>query len=371
MVRTKTTENILQFTQEKPIRSHDLGGYNSSVQGEQHLHNINHDILAYNQRSTSHNDLIEHFVNENTYSATLKDGTLNNFEKLEKLIQTSRSNYESDESYQVGTDFAGGELSNKLGENSIYNTYSVNKNKKLNTADKKDNSSGSKLGFFSTTTTDRSYGIQIKHIEKVDNRASPAGHNQFNNTSSYNRNMTKTPKQNKPRVVAYSPRSNIGYYFNEKIANNIKDNKEVSRDNSFSKEGKHNFNSDEKQVKKRKHNSYMNNLIISSTVKLAADSSNNYNRSINDKKVLSSNILNSTIKKNRSVDRRIFENKTNAQTKISVGELLSFKKNEKGRIVNTNTGVKEKNNSTITNHHENAQLGNSKAKSNFFNIKYV
>ena len=37
--------------------------------------------------------------------------------------------------------------------------------------------------------------------------------------------------------------------------------------------------------------------------------------------------------KNKSVDRRIFENRTNAQTRISVEELMSIKKNDKNKTM--------------------------------------
>jgi hypothetical protein len=359
MVRTKTMDNILQFA--------TSGGIDNTSPKKSVTHSIKNakEQQTPSQRSASyHNEILaQQYSNKDStktmntkYSMTLKGNstsTLNNLDKLEKLIQSSRSNFESDESYQVGTDFAIDELIK--GDSSIYNSFSVNKKGdviinytmnggfgKINTEKKKECAKT----FFQST--DR--GINIKKIEKIDRRVSP---NIFNNPNPYKtavRNISKTPKQNKPRVVAYSPRSNIGYYFNEKV-NQLKDpqhQQHLSRDQSFS-DLKPNFNNtDEKQIKKRKHNSYMNNLVVSSK----PIEGNSYNKSLLERKNNTNNSM-----KNRSV---MFENKTNAQTKISVSELLSFKKNDKGRIVNTNTNLKS---------HDNLMLKPNKTA--VFNIKYV
>jgi hypothetical protein len=315
MIRTKTMDNMLK-------------GKEASKGGFKPNHTVNTQQLV--QRSTSHND-----IKEGTNKAPLKDFNSQRTLKAEKLIQSSRSNYESDESSQAGNEFQVPEIAR--GHHSIYNSFTVNKKGEL--------SSHTLCGFNRMNTdkkaeTNKHLFHQTAEIKDV-NIASPVFHSQY---ITGNRNISITPKQNKPKITdAYSPRSNIGYYLNDRLTG-LKDTQMGSRDTSMSKEAVAGLlNSDEKQIKKRKHNSYI--TVVPNGKPIDGSS---YNKSL-----LGNNQINL---KNRSVDRRIFENKTNAQTKISVSELLSFKKNDKGRIVNTNTTF---------------GTNGNKTKSSFINIKYV
>jgi hypothetical protein len=274
MIRTKTMDNMIKGKE--------------ASKGYKPNHTINTQQLGH--RSTSHNDI---------------NGQKQNSHR-EKQIQSSRTNYEPD-------DQTGNEVADIIrGHHSIYNSFTVNKKGEVG---------NQTIGGFNKTTSGKKaesskYLFQTAETGQFKPSDSIVA-NVF--TSIANRNISKTPCQSKPKVTAYSPRSNIGNYMNDRLTNQ-KDTLAVSRDTSFSKETGDNFNCEDKHIKKRKHNSYITSQLQSSNNKSHFPQGN---------------------LKNHSVDRRMFENKTNAHTKISISQLLSFKKNDKGRIVNTTTTFKD------------------------------
>jgi len=264
------------------------------------------------------------------------------------------------------------------------------------------------------------------------------------------RSLSKTPKQNKPQVIGYSPRNNIQYVFNDGSNINITGNKQQmpngnfiikvkrkkssngnlnsiitsemvndenktgnSKNSSISKENTNNKNIINRKSKtnefepdnickisskngnnlhrykdfvkgKIKSNTNTNsnshticsNVIASKSntlysVNSISSQKNKNNVSIhkaseeigNKKRIIQKDYGNSNNSakktKNKSIDRRVL---TNAQTKLCVDDLLSFKKSEKTRGSPTYVVNREK------------TMGNNEAKyskTNFLNIKYV
>jgi hypothetical protein len=479
--------------------------YNNSV--HENMSNIltpNTNINSKNERNSF--PLTFHgMINPDTSS--FKEQILRSYEKIDDLVQTSRSHFESNNEefvnfdnlehyahdmqdvemeYEMdqfgGTDHRDGHSLNKLITNSLSNSFAINKKKDLISTMNliniggimdRDNLSNASESNIHNKTLDKGRASNLTANMLLNNsdkksgngnlymyQSSERGGLDINNLtrtieklgrkvnpmlfkSGYKKNdqrsLSKTPKQNKAKVIGYSPRNNVHYLFNEKqsVPNNIiikvaqkkninprlsnnfvimKDDKKSSKNSSLSKEGRvininPNFNNNHKTIddehNNSKHSSHTtnpkykefkgkirvgsNNYIVAA-VKGSPNNPNiqNLPQNANIIQIKSKNNISTSyskpgeeyaqkkrmiIKENRdntrnqssnkkpgkSIDRRVL---TNAQTKLCVDDLLSFKKQDKSKNVTSNI--------TTCNREKNQfNLEGKNTKTNFLNIKYA
>lgn len=430
-----------------------------------------------NFRSTSHHNLfalnpnVMHTNQQSKDFLNVTDNLLNNhliFKEKADALQTARSNFDSvdnerERDYEIDPEMnvhMGTDMESKLLTTSMTNSFTTIKKQELAQTDLSNlvsynnynlSSSSSNMNFSNNKekhnsdqktnkgnlylyqTTERGVDVNTltRTIEKLGSKVNPVFF-RSGFTQNVMRSVSKTPKQNKPKVLGCSPRNNIHYVYNEKDkSNNIiiikseknlirkrpQDDRKNSKNSSLSKDKRNTFTNyqsnktlEDDQVKiyniskykeyvkgklkvggGNSHNAMQilniqnmqnlqtnsvnnsNNQFISAAKQNPKNKANNNSYSKTDdlkRKIIHKDSTGNTVvnvkesgsgskKTNKSIDRKIFENRTNAQTKISVDELLSFKKNEKNR--SSPTHLKEKVASEMK----------QSTKTNFLNIKYV